>query len=43
VVALPVDQYEAWVEKQRKDILDAQSALAAARKAGQGNTEAKEK
>lgn len=43
VIALPVDQYQAWVEKQRKDILAAQSALAAQRKAGQGNTEAKEK
>jgi cytochrome c oxidase subunit 2 len=43
VIALPVDQYQAWVEKQRKDILDAQSELAAARKAGIGNTEAKEK
>jgi cytochrome c oxidase subunit 2 len=43
VIALPVDQYEAWVEKQRQDILDAQSELAAARKAGIGNTEAKEK
>ena len=43
VIAVPVDQYQAWVEKQRKDILDAQSALAAARKAGQGNAEAKEK
>jgi cytochrome c oxidase subunit 2 len=43
VIALPVDQYEAWVEKQRQDIFDAQSELAAARKAGIGNTEAKEK
>jgi cytochrome c oxidase subunit 2 len=43
VVALPVDQYQAWVEKQRKDILAAQTALAAARKAGVGNTEAKTK
>jgi cytochrome c oxidase subunit 2 len=43
VIALPVDQYEAWVERQRQDILDSQSALAAARKAGIGNTEAKEK
>jgi cytochrome c oxidase subunit 2 len=43
VIALPVDQYEAWVERQRQDILDSQSELAAARKAGIGNTEAKEK
>ena len=43
VIAMPVDQYQAWVEKQRQDILDAQTALAAARKAGIGNTEAKEK
>jgi cytochrome c oxidase subunit II len=43
VVAMPVDEYEAWVERQRKDIVAAQEALAAARKAGVGNTEAKEK
>ena len=43
VIALPVDQYQAWVEKQRRDILAAQQALAAQRKAGQGNTQAKEK
>ena len=43
VIALPVDQYQAWVEQHRKDILAAQQALAAARKAGIGNTEAKEK
>jgi cytochrome c oxidase subunit 2 len=42
VIALPVDQYEAWVERQRRNILAAQAALAAQRKAGQGNTEAKE-
>jgi cytochrome c oxidase subunit 2 len=42
VVALPVDQYQAWVEKQRTNILAAQKALAAQRKAGQGATEAKE-
>ncbi|MEA2492100.1 MAG: cytochrome c oxidase subunit [Thermoleophilaceae bacterium] len=43
VIALPVDQYQAWVEKQRKDILAAQSALAAQRKAGIGVTDAKTK
>jgi cytochrome c oxidase subunit 2 len=43
VIALPVDQYQAWVEQHRKDILAAQKALSAARKAGIGNTEAKEK
>jgi cytochrome c oxidase subunit 2 len=43
VIALPVDQYKAWVEQHRKDILASQQALAAARKAGIGNTEAKEK
>lgn len=42
VIALPVDQYNAWVEKQRTNILAAQKALAAQRKAGQGVTEAKE-
>ena len=36
VIALPVDQYQAWVEKQRIEILAAQKALAAQRKAGQG-------
>jgi cytochrome c oxidase subunit 2 len=43
VIALPVDQYQAWIEKQRQNILDAQKELAAQRKAGIGNTEAKEK
>jgi cytochrome c oxidase subunit II len=43
VIALPVDDYQAWVQKQRRDIIAAQNALAAARKAGIGNTEAKEK
>jgi cytochrome c oxidase subunit 2 len=43
VIAVPVDQYQAWIEKQRQGILDAQNELAAARKAGIGNTEAKEK
>src|SRR3954451_3368746 len=43
VIALPVDQYQAWIENQRKNILASQKALAAARKAGIGNTEAKAK
>jgi hypothetical protein len=43
VIALPVDQYKAWVENQRKNILAAQKALAAQRKAGIGATQAKEK
>jgi cytochrome c oxidase subunit 2 len=43
VIALPVDQYKAWIEQHRRDILAAQKELAAARKAGIGNTEAKEK
>jgi cytochrome c oxidase subunit II len=34
VIALPVDEYQAWVEKQRIDILASQKALAAQRKAG---------
>ena len=42
VRAVPVDQYNAWVEKQRTNILAAQKALAAQRKAGQGATAAKE-
>jgi cytochrome c oxidase subunit 2 len=37
VIALPVDQYKLWVENQRKNILAAQAALAAARRAGQGD------
>jgi cytochrome c oxidase subunit II len=37
VIALPVDQYKAWVENQRRNIIAAQQALAAQRKAGQGN------
>ena len=41
VIALPVDQYQNWIENQRRNILAAQKALAAARKAGIGNTEAK--
>jgi cytochrome c oxidase subunit 2 len=43
VIALPVDQYKAWIENQRKNILAAQKALAAARKAGIGATQAKGK
>src|SRR3954471_6470113 len=43
VIALPVDQYQTWIENQRKNILASQKALAAARKAGIGNTEAKAK
>ena len=34
VTALPVDQYKLWIERQRRDILASQAALAAARKAG---------
>ena len=41
VIALPVDQYKAWVEKQRKEILAAQKALAAQRKAGFGNIDSR--
>jgi cytochrome c oxidase subunit II len=37
VIALPVDQYQAWVEKQRTNILGAEKALAAQRKAGYGD------
>jgi hypothetical protein len=37
VIALPVDQYRAWIEKQRTDITAAEKALAAQRKAGYGN------
>ena len=37
VIALPVDQYRTWIENQRKNILAAQKALAAQRKAGYGN------
>jgi cytochrome c oxidase subunit 2 len=43
VIALPVDQYQAWVERQRKDLLASQTALAAARKAGQGDPTATKK
>ncbi len=34
VIALPVDQYKTWIENQRTNILAAQKALAAQRKAG---------
>jgi cytochrome c oxidase subunit 2 len=37
VIALPVDQYQAWIEQHRADILAAEKALAAQRKAGIGN------
>jgi cytochrome c oxidase subunit II len=37
VLAVPPDQFRAWVTKQRLDILASQQALAAARKAGQGS------
>jgi cytochrome c oxidase subunit 2 len=43
VVALPVDQYQAWVEKQRKDILASQKALAQMRKQGYGSISNPEK
>ena len=41
VIAVPVDQYKAWVENQRKNILAAQKALAAQRKAGYGNIDSR--
>jgi cytochrome c oxidase subunit 2 len=37
VIALPVDQYKAWVEQHRKDLVAAQQQLEAQRKAGIGN------
>ena len=37
VIALPVDEYEAWIEKQREDLIAAQEALAEQRKSGQGS------
>jgi cytochrome c oxidase subunit 2 len=43
VVALPVDQYQAWVEKQRKDILASQKALTQMRKQGYGSISNPEK
>jgi cytochrome c oxidase subunit II len=36
VIALPVDQYKSWIERQRANIVAAQKALAAQRKAGIG-------
>src|SRR3954469_17906256 len=38
VIALPVDQYQNWIRNQRKNIIAAQNALAAQRKAGLGAT-----
>ena len=43
VIALPVDQYQAWVENQRKNIIAAQTALALQRKQGYGSTSNPEK
>jgi cytochrome c oxidase subunit II len=43
VIALPVDQYQAWVENQRKNIIAAQTALAQQRKQGYGSTSNPEK
>jgi cytochrome c oxidase subunit 2 len=43
VIALPVDQYQAWVENQRKNILAAQAALAQQRREGFGSTSNPEK
>lgn len=43
VIALPVDQYESWLDKQRKDLIAAQEGLAAMRKAGVGNPFPKQK
>jgi cytochrome c oxidase subunit II len=40
VIAMPVDQYQSWIENQRKNILAAQKALAAQRKAGIGALQA---
>jgi cytochrome c oxidase subunit 2 len=37
VTAVPVDQYKSWIENQRKNIIAAQTALAAQRKAGIGD------
>ena len=36
VDAVPPDQYQAWLQQQRNNILQAQRDLAAQRKAGQG-------
>jgi cytochrome c oxidase subunit 2 len=38
VIAMPVDEYTAWLEQHRRDILAAQVGLAQMRKAGIGNT-----
>jgi cytochrome c oxidase subunit II len=38
VIALPVDQWQSWIENHRKNILAAQKALAAQRKTGFGTT-----
>jgi cytochrome c oxidase subunit II len=40
VIAVPVDQYQNWIENQRKNILASQAALAAQRKAGYGDPQA---
>lgn len=37
VIALPVDQYQTWIENQRKNILASETALANMRKAGYGD------
>jgi cytochrome c oxidase subunit 2 len=37
VIAMPVDQYQNWIANQRKNIIAAQNALAAQRKAGEGD------
>jgi cytochrome c oxidase subunit 2 len=43
VIALPVDQYQAWIENQRKNIIAAQVALAQQRKQGFGSASNPEK
>jgi cytochrome c oxidase subunit 2 len=43
VIAVPVDQYQTWVENQRKNIIAAQNALAQQRKQGYGSTSNPEK
>jgi heme/copper-type cytochrome/quinol oxidase subunit 2 len=40
VIALPVDQFQSWLENQRRNILASQKALAAQRKAGIGSLNA---
>jgi cytochrome c oxidase subunit 2 len=37
VIAMPVDEYNAWIERHRQDVLAAQDALAQMRKAGIGD------